>query len=85
MSKELPCGGDITTNLLVHRRATSLQQNVEQYCGEESITTLENMVDAHPLDTFPLSQYKRKDRNNMEIENFGTKLCKLNTNDYDKT
>lgn len=42
------------------------------------------MVDAHPLDKFPLSQYKRKVRKNMETENFWTKLCRLNTNDYDK-
>ena len=34
------------------------------------ITTLESMVDAHPLDTVILSQYKGKDRNNMEIEIF---------------
>ena len=84
MSKELPCGGDITTNFLVLRIETSLEQNMEHYCGENNITTLENMADAHPLDIFPLSQYKRKDRNNMEIENVGTKLCKLNTNVYDK-
>jgi len=81
MSKELPCGGDITTNILVHRMATSLEQNMEQYCGEENITTVENMVDANPLDNFTLSQYRRKDRNNMETEHFGTKFCRLNIND----
>lgn len=80
MSKALPCDGDITTNILVHRITISL----EQYCGEENVTTLENMVDTHPLDIFPLSQHKRKDLNNKEIETFGTKLCKLNKNDYDK-
>jgi hypothetical protein len=42
------------------------------------------MADAHPLDNFSLSQYKRKDRNNMEIENLWTKSCRLNANDYDK-
>jgi hypothetical protein len=42
------------------------------------------MVSTHPLDIFPLSPYKREDRHNMEMENIGTKLCSLNTNDYDK-
>jgi hypothetical protein len=34
----LPCGGDITTNFLEHRVATSLEKNMEQYCGGENIT-----------------------------------------------
>lgn len=84
MSKALPCGGDITTNFLENRVAKSLEQIMEQYCGGENITTLENVVDAQPLDNFPLSQYKRKHRNIMEIENFWTKFCRLNTNNYDK-
>ena len=84
MSKALQCRGDVTTNILEHRVPTSLEQNMEQYCAGENITTLENIVDAHPLDDFPLSQYKRKVRNNMEIDNFWTKLLMLDTNDYDK-
>lgn len=48
------------------------------------MTTIENMMGAHPLDIFPLSHYNREDRHNMEIENFGTKLCSLNTNYYFK-
>jgi hypothetical protein len=69
MSIALPGGGGITTNILVSRVATSLEQIMEQCCGGKNTTTLENMVDAQPLDIFPLPQYNRKDRNNMEIEN----------------
>ena len=58
MSKALPCVGDITTSFLEHIVVTSLEQKMEQYCGGENITTLENMVAAHPLDNFPLSHYK---------------------------
>jgi hypothetical protein len=84
MSKALPCGGDITANFLEHRVATSLGQNMEQYCGGQNITTLKNMEDAHPLDNFPLSLYKRKNCNNMEKGDFWTKFYRLNTNDYDE-
>jgi hypothetical protein len=60
MSKALQYGGDITANVLEHRVATSSEQNMEQYRGGKNITTLENIAEAHPLDNFPLSQYKRR-------------------------
>jgi hypothetical protein len=84
MSKALPGGGDTTINVLVPLVATSPEQIMEQCCGAENITTLENMVAAQPLDIFPLIQYNREYRNNMELENFEMKLCTLNTNVYIK-
>jgi hypothetical protein len=67
----------------VHGLATPLERNTKQFFGAENVPTPKKVVGIHPLDIFPLFQYKREDPYKVEV-NIGMRLVRLDKNDHNK-